>query len=78
MARECANCGKTIEVGDDYIKSYLTKDNCYCSEICMREDIYDKFEEDVVHAYVEEKGEWYTEEADDPYDRYGVSERDFA
>ena len=76
---ECSECGRTIGIGDDYITSELTDGKCFCSEDCMKRYIAadDKLYDKVIEEWMESNAEWYQNEADDPYDRYGVSERDF-
>ena len=74
----CDVCEKTIYVNDDYFMSSITGDRCYCSEKCMKKDLRGKFIDEVIDEWFEEKAEAYTEEAEDPYDKYGVDQRDFA
>jgi len=73
----CANCGKEISIGDEYYASKTTGDNCYCCAECMKEDLKDRFFDEVVEDWFDDYAECYEEEAEDPYDRYGVSRSDF-
>lgn len=76
---ECDECGRVIGLGDDYVTSDLTDGKCFCSVECMKsyiaadDNLYDK----VIEDWMESNAEWYSNEAEDPYDRYGVSRGDF-
>lgn len=75
----CSQCGKPIDIGDSYFCSDRTDDRLFCSAECMRDYIAedDRLCKSVVEDWMETNAKEYEMESDDPYDRYGVSERDF-
>ena len=79
MARRietCTQCGRQIDLGSEYyvIKG---KDHQFCSCECMKEFVRESMFDEMFEDWAEENMEAYDMESDDPYDRYGVSERDF-
>jgi len=79
MEMVCSQCGRPIVRGDDYWCSDLTEDRLFCSDRCMREFILedDDLVEKVLDDWMETNAELYEMETDDPYDMYGVDEKDF-
>ena len=73
----CSYCGKQINIGDEYYiiksKDALTFCSCECMKEFVRENMFDEMFDD----WAEENMESYDMESDDPYDRYGIDERDF-
>ena len=78
MITRCAYCDKIIPRGADYYGSVITTNRCFCSEKCMKEELRIMFLDEVIDDWFEDNAIVYTEEPDDPYDKYGVDERDFA
>ena len=77
---ECANCGRKIVIGQEYVMSKTTGDKEFCCTECMKTFIEEDADllDEVLDDWAEEKAEYYENEAKDPYDRYGVRESDFA
>ena len=76
MAR-CACCDQEISMGEEYYRSFLTKNRCFCSKRCMKEELESLFLDEVIEDWFDENAEVYTEEPENPYDKYGVNEGDF-
>lgn len=73
----CEVCEKEILLGKDYFMTSLTGDKVYCSEECLKKDLKANHVDEVLDEWLEDSIEYYTEEEEDPYDRYGVSRGDF-
>ena len=78
MTVECSECGRAIEIGDEYWMSSVSGERLFCKPECLKEWIKesDKLDE-VIDDWMEDHAENYDMESDDPYDRYGVRESDF-
>ena len=78
MQYRCAECGVPITLGDDFWVSPVSGERMFCTPECMRDWIRDSDKLDsVIEDWMEDNSEWNSLEAEDPYDRYGVSESDF-
>ena len=73
----CPQCGKYMTLGDDYYTSRHTGDLEFCSRECIRAWASESCFDEILDEWEDESVEEYEYEAEDPYDRYGVSERDF-
>lgn len=73
MSDGCVTCGSKFRIGDTVIEMpNLFKDKSFCSYSCAKTYLSDHLDE-----VLEENTEEYTQDSDDPYDTYGVSEFDF-
>lgn len=77
----CEQCGKEIRINQEYLADAPGKMRMngkeFCCVACVKEYLIDHMHDEVLEDWIDENMGEYQMEADDPYDRYGVSERDF-